>query len=153
MLRPVRPRRVSCISKRQNREGIGLTQALTEIRPEERKKVLIVDDDFSLREALCVALEGEGIPVMAGANGREALDYLCASELPCLVLLDLMMPIMNGWEFRAEQRQDPRLADIPVVVLSAFSRSGDEELRGIEHYLRKPVDLGDLLSAVRRYCR
>jgi len=129
-----------------------LAEAVTQIGPREVGKVLIVDDDFALREALCVALEGEGFAVAAAANGQEALDYLRTEGRPCLVLLDLMMPIMNGWEFRAQQRQEPELADIPVVVLSAFARSGDEELRGIEQFLRKPIDLADLLAAVRAYC-
>ena len=115
--------------------------------------MLIVDDDFALRDALCAALEGEGYVVEAVANGKEALDYLRGGARPSLVLLDLMMPVMNGWEFRAEQRQDPELADIPVIVLSAFARgSGDEELRGIGQFLRKPFHLADLLAAVRAYC-
>jgi CheY-like chemotaxis protein len=129
-----------------------LAEAVTQIGPREAAKVLIVDDDFALRDALCAALEGEGFSVAAVSNGEEALEYLRNGARPCLVLLDLMMPIMNGWEFRAEQRQDPELADIPVIVLSAFARSGDEELRGIGQFLRKPFQLSDLLAAVRAYC-
>jgi CheY-like chemotaxis protein len=129
-----------------------LAEAVTQIGPRQAAKVLIVDDDFALRDALCAALEGEGFSVAAVSNGEEALEYLRNGARPCLVLLDLMMPIMNGWEFRAEQRQDPELADIPVIVLSAFARSGDEELRGIERFLRKPFELSDLLAAVRAYC-
>lgn len=120
--------------------------------PGAGKDVLIVDDDFALREALCAALEGEGFSVASAGNGREALEYLRREERPRVVLLDLMMPIMNGWEFRAEQRQDPELASIPVVVLSAFSRATDEELRDIKDFLRKPVTLTELLSAIRPYC-
>jgi CheY-like chemotaxis protein len=129
-----------------------LAEAVTQIGPRQAAKVLIVDDDFALRDALCAALEGEGFSVAAVSNGEEALEYLRNGARPCLVLLDLMMPIMNGWEFRAEQRQDPELADIPVIVLSAFARSGDEELRGIGQFLRKPFQLSDLLAAVRAYC-
>ena len=129
-----------------------LAEAVTQIGPGQAAKVLIVDDDFALRDALCAALEAEGFAVAAASNGREALDYLRSGARPSLVLLDLMMPIMNGWEFRTEQRQDPELADIPVVVLSAFARSGDEELRGIGQFLRKPFQLADLLAAVRAYC-
>jgi CheY-like chemotaxis protein len=129
-----------------------LARAVTEIGTGQAAKVLIVDDDFALRDALCAALEGEGFAVAAASNGQEALEYLRNGARPRLVLLDLMMPIMNGWEFRAEQRQDPELADIPVIVLSAFARSGDEELRGIEQFLRKPFQLADLLAAVRAYC-
>src|ERR1700730_8122955 len=129
-----------------------LALSVTEIGTGQAAKVLIVDDDFALRDALCAALEGEGFAVAAVSNGQEALDYLRSGARPSLVLLDLMMPIMNGWEFRAEQRQDPELADIPVIVLSAFARSGDEELRGHAHSLRKPFQLADLRAAVRAYC-
>ncbi len=133
-------------------KSAGLAEAVTQIGPREGAKVLIVDDDFALRDALCAALEGEGFAVAAVSNGQEALDYLRSGARPSLVLLDLMMPVMNGWEFRAQQRQDPQLADIPVIVLSAFARSGDEELRGIGQFLRKPFQLADLLAAVRSYC-
>ena len=120
--------------------------------PNGGKTVLIVDDDFALREALCAALEGEGFSVASAGNGREALDYIREQGPPCVVLLDLMMPIMNGWEFRAVQRQDPELSSIPVVVLSAFSRATDEELRDVKDFLRKPVTLTELLNTIRRYC-
>ncbi len=123
------------------------------LRPARRdRSILVVDDDFALREALCVALEAEGFRVASAGNGREALDYLRREDPPCVVLLDLMMPVMNGWEFRAEQRMDPKLARVPVVVLSAFSRESDEELRGVELFLRKPVNLSTLLDALRPYC-
>ncbi len=133
-------------------KSAGLAEAVTQIGPREAAKVLIVDDDFALRDALCAVLEGEGFVVAAVSNGQEALDYLRSGARPSLVLLDLMMPIMNGWEFRAEQRQDPELADIPVIVLSAFARYGEEELRGIDRFLRKPFQLADLLAAVRAHC-
>jgi CheY-like chemotaxis protein len=121
-------------------------------RPGLEKSILVVDDDFALREAICAALEGEGFSVVSAGNGREALEILRHEDHPCLVLLDLMMPVMNGWEFRAEQRQDPKLASIPVVVLSAFSRATDEELRDVKRFLRKPVSLTELLEAIRPYC-
>jgi CheY-like chemotaxis protein len=118
--------------------------------------VLVVDDDFGLRESLCAALEEEGFAVAGAGNGREALDYLRREShrqhSPSVVLLDLMMPVMNGWEFRAEQERDPDIASIPVVILSAFARATDEELRGIETFLRKPVDMPTLLEALRPYC-
>ena len=120
-------------------------------RPGLEKTILVVDDDFALREALCAALEGEGFSVVGAGNGREALEHLRHEDPPCVVLLDLMMPVMNGWEFRAEQRQDPKLANIPVIVLSAFSRATDEELRDVKRFLRKPVSLTELLEAIRPY--
>src|SRR5262245_13335746 len=86
--------------------------------------VLIVDDDHDIREALSQVLGDEGWVVATAADGREALDYLDAHRdaLPEVILLDLMMPVMSGGEFRAEQLKDPSLAPIPVVVISA----GDE---------------------------
>jgi len=118
--------------------------------------ILVVDDDFELRESLCAALEEEGFAVAGAGNGREALDYLRresrSQHSPSVVLLDLMMPVMNGWEFRAEQRRDPAIASIPVVILSAFARATDEELRDVETFLRKPVDMPTLLEALRPYC-
>jgi CheY-like chemotaxis protein len=120
--------------------------------PPKTRTVLIVDDDFGLRESLCAALEEEGFAVATAGNGQEALDYLRQENNPCVVLLDLMMPIMNGWEFRAEQRRDPAIASIPVVVLSAFSRVSDEELHDVRTVLRKPVNLTTLLDALRPYC-
>src|SRR5207249_387698 len=81
--------------------------------------VLVVEDDFDLRDALVPILEYEGHRVVSAANGREALDWLHAMPPPSLILLDLMMPVMNGEEFRAEQLRDPALASIPGVILSA----------------------------------
>ena len=122
----------------------------------EEHLILVVDDDFELRDSLCAALEEEGFAVAGAGNGREALDYLRRDSFrehrPCVVLLDLMMPIMNGWEFRAEQRRDPAIASIPVVVLSAFAQANDEELHDIGTFLRKPVDIPTLVAALRPYC-
>ena len=117
------------------------------------RKVLVVDDDVDLREALCDFLEEAGYPAASCANGREALDYLRREKLPCLVLLDLMMPVMSGWEFREEQKKDPQLSEIPVVILSAnvkadlFGKS-----LGVEHTLTKPLSLEDLLRVVSEHC-
>lgn len=116
--------------------------------------VLVVDDDGPIRECVSEVLEDEGIVVGQAANGGEALRRLRAShELPALILLDLMMPIMDGFQFRIEQAQDPALAQIPVIVLSADSNvtSKAAALR-VAGVIRKPVRLDDLLKAVRRYC-
>lgn len=116
--------------------------------------IMIVEDDEAIRETLAAVLEDEGYLVQRAANGREALQQLRAgAELPCVILLDLMMPIMSGWDFRVEQRRDPLLADIPVIVLSA-----DHEVRAraaeieAQSYLAKPMDLTALIDAVRQYC-
>ena len=114
--------------------------------------VLIVEDDADLREMMAQLLHLEGFNSQTVANGREALEYLHDADPPELILLDLMMPIMDGWEFRREQQRDPNLADVPVIVLSALdpARVGDMEPAA---FLKKPLDFDRLLELVRQYCR
>ena len=115
--------------------------------------ILIVEDDADLREMMAQLLSLEGFEAHAVANGREALDYLHnRAERPELILLDLMMPVMDGWEFRREQRNDPNLADVPVIVLSALDASRGADIGAIE-FLKKPLDFDHLLELVRQYCR
>jgi CheY-like chemotaxis protein len=115
--------------------------------------VLIVEDDQDIRDSVANVLRDEGYVTTAVANGREAIEQLVAGCRPCLILLDLMMPVMDGWEFREQQRQDPALAQIPVVILS-----GDGNVRqkanslDIPEYLVKPFKIDSLLSMVQRYC-
>lgn len=118
------------------------------------RRILIVEDDRDLREALSDILRDEGYEVAGAAHGGEALDLLRGDFLrPALILLDLTMPVMNGWQFRAQQRRDPRLFDIPVVVLSAgdhlIEQMGPLE---IQEYVRKPIDLVHLLTTIERHC-
>ncbi len=116
--------------------------------------VLIVDDHADLRETLAEILEEEGYTTAQAANGQEAFDYLQANPLPSLILLDLMMPIMDGWEFRKHQCREPALAEIPVVVVSGADEQ--EQRAGFREavaYLTKPVDLSALIDTVSRYCR
>jgi CheY-like chemotaxis protein len=120
-------------------------------RDEEETSVLVIEDDFDLRDALVPILEYEGHRVVSAANGREALDRLHAMSPPSVILLDLMMPVMNGEDFRAEQLRDPRLAAIPVVVVSAHQKAEEQAARmGAIGCLKKPFDVEDLLVAVRR---
>jgi len=114
--------------------------------------VLLVEDDFELRDALVPILEYEGHRVVSAANGKEALDRLHAMPAaPSLILLDLMMPVMSGEEFRAEQLRDPQLASIPVVVVSARSQAAEKAARmGALACLQKPFDVEELLDVVRR---
>jgi two-component system response regulator MprA len=109
-----------------------------------RTSVLIVEDDRDIRECMADALEVEGYSVALAANGREALDQLRDGVFPDLILLDLLMPVMSGWEFRQEQLADPLLSGIPVVVVSASSPGG---LRPDRH-LPKPFGLDELLEIV-----
>ena len=121
----------------------------------EGRSILIVEDDLDLREALSEVLRDEGYTVAMAADGREALDHLRRRQShPSLILLDLTMPVMNGWQFRAEQRQDPDLSGIPVVVLSAGDRLAEQMAPlGITDYVRKPIELSRLLRLIERYCQ
>jgi CheY-like chemotaxis protein len=112
--------------------------------------VLIVDDDPSLLEVTSFVIESEGVAVETAKNGEEALALLRAGRLPGLVLLDLMMPVMNGWEFLDEVAKDPLLKVLPVVVLTAAQRT---QVPGVVEVLCKPVDLRALLRVVERYVR
>lgn len=114
--------------------------------------IAVVDDDTDLRETLGELLQDEGYAPALFENGRAALDFLLGGGRPRLILLDLMMPEMNGWQFREAQLQDARLRDIPVVVMTA-SRGIDEGSLAPAEVILKPIGLGDLLSAVERNLR
>jgi CheY-like chemotaxis protein len=111
--------------------------------------ILIVDDDTDVREVLGELLADEGYETRMCPNGRAALDMLRGGARPRLILLDLMMPVMDGWQFRAEQLRDAALRNIPVVVMTA-SRGINREDLGDAEVLQKPVGLGDILEAVAR---
>jgi CheY-like chemotaxis protein len=114
--------------------------------------VLIVDDDPAIRDVLTELLTDEGYAAIAAPHGADALASL-EQIRPCLILLDLMMPVMDGFAFRAVQRSDPQLAEIPVIVLSAFPASIEAAAElDAAAYLRKPVRLDRLLATVERYC-
>jgi CheY-like chemotaxis protein len=112
------------------------------------KRVLVVDDDADIRETVSLILEDEGWEVVSAADGAAALTILRDGKHPDVILLDLMMPVMNGWQFREEQLKDPKLASIPLVVLSANSSVKDkaEYFGGV--YLSKPVNIESLLAAL-----
>ena len=112
--------------------------------------VLIVDDDPDIRESMQEVLEAEGYTVNCVANGREALDYLRRSPRPCVILLDLMMPVMDGWQFRREQKLDPAIADIPLIVITASGKR--PVLIDADELVMKPLDIGRLFEAIERYC-
>ena len=118
----------------------------------QTKRVLIVEDAVDLRSLLCQLFESEGYTVAQAANGNEALAMLrAATELPQLILLDLMMPVMDGFEFRQAQAADPRLAGIPVIVMTADGDTRAKQVRaGAVDSLRKPVEVEQLLEVVDR---
>jgi two-component system chemotaxis response regulator CheY len=116
--------------------------------------IFVVDDDPGVRDALSSVLQTAGYQVACAADGLEATDYLRSNPPPNLILLDLVMPRMNGWVFRIEQQKDPALSRIPVVVLSG--RHDPAPAAGFLHaagFLVKPVDTALLLDTVRRCCR
>ncbi len=111
------------------------------------KKILVVEDDAVTRGAIKLLLEWEDYRVDCAAHGKEALAMLRRGERPALILLDARMPVCDGWRFRAEQRADPDLADIPVVVISGADASS---LDAAGH-LRKPFEARELLEQVWRH--
>lgn len=113
--------------------------------------ILVVEDNDDVREMMAVTLELEGHEVLTAVNGRDALDKLSEGEKPCVILLDLMMPVMNGWEFRSALSRDPDLRDVPVVVVSAAT---GEMARRVDAtaYLPKPLDMDQLLDVVCDVC-
>lgn len=118
--------------------------------PERQRRVLVVDDDLSIQGFLAEALADESYEVQTASNGREALEVLTA-WLPDLILLDLMMPEMDGWHFRAEQRARPEIAGVPVIVLSA-TRDLAVRARDLEpaQIFPKPFDLDALLTTIEQ---
>jgi CheY-like chemotaxis protein len=120
----------------------------------QRKTVMVVEDDDATRDALSALLEDENYRVLQASNGAEALQILNADSESCrIICLDLMMPVMNGWDFRRQQRRTSALADIPVVLMSAGAQLAiaSEDLDAAA-YVTKPVVIDDLLAIVRRHC-
>jgi CheY-like chemotaxis protein len=122
--------------------------------PTARRRVLVVDDNDDLRESLAVVLEFLGCEVATAPDGAEALRSLRgASELPCLIVLDLMMPVMNGWEFRAQQLRDPALRGVPVALLTGYAEARDAaaDLQAAA-VLPKPATVDGIRALVTRFC-
>lgn len=113
--------------------------------------ILLVDDDPDIREALAMVLEIAGHTVVAASNGAQALELLSRTPLPRVILLDLMMPVMDGWQFMEALQQDPSLMTVPVVVFSGAGQVLQEAPKGASVVLKKPVDLKTLLSIIDRY--
>lgn len=111
-------------------------------------KVMIVDDEADIRDSLREFFEDEGYAVATASNGAQALELLEGDALPCVVILDLMMPILDGNEVYARMQADPRLSSVPVVVSTSDpSRAPSGVL-----IMRKPIDLNRLLGTVRHHC-
>ena len=122
-------------------------------RREHSHRVLVVEDNEATRDSLLLLLREEGFDADGAENGLLALRELRAGYDACLILLDLFMPVMDGWTFRFEQRRDPTLADIPVVVLTATVNPADEARRvGAIAGMQKPLDVPVLIELVAQYC-
>ena len=115
--------------------------------------VMIVEDDRDTREMLGRFLDLEGFEVQTAANGQLALEALHDDGRPCVIILDLMMPVMNGWQFREAQTQDPSLARIPVVVVTAAGPRDDIPAISADGWLSKPVDFDRLLATIAPLCQ
>jgi CheY-like chemotaxis protein len=116
------------------------------------KQVLIVDDDSDIRDAITQILEYEGFEVATASNGQEGINLLSGTR-PALILLDLMMPVMNGWQFKSELEANPEFKNIPVIILSADGSIHQKSERAhVAGYLKKPIQLDTLLTTVRTYC-
>jgi CheY-like chemotaxis protein len=117
-------------------------------------RVLVVDDDTEIRETIIEVLEEAGYEAVGASDGVQALEQLRdPADRWCVVLLDMMMPIMDGRAFRAEQLQDPGISPIPVVIVSAISdvAQAAEELQVAAH-ITKPLTLAELVRTVNRFC-
>ncbi|HVH41396.1 MAG TPA: response regulator [Labilithrix sp.] len=116
-------------------------------------RILIVDDDPDILEVMSIILSSSDFDTMTAKGGVEALHRLHDGPRPQLIILDMMMPEMNGWAFRAEQLKDPSLADIPVILLTADGHASDKaKTIGAVACLKKPLEMEELLSTVARHC-
>jgi CheY-like chemotaxis protein len=124
-----------------------MTNALTTAQ----EHILIVEDDRALRESLREALELEGYVAVGVENGQAALKYLATGARPCVILLDLMMPVMDGWTFRQEMTKDASLATIPVIVMTAATPTHVAAVAA-EAVLYKPLHMGKVVGVVQEHC-
>lgn len=115
-------------------------------------EILIVEDDKDIRDILKTSLELEGYNITTAENGKVGLEILPSMNTPCMILLDLMMPVMDGWAFVEAISKDMKLAAIPIVVVTAFSKERTSGLKKIKSIIKKPINLDLLLNQVRIYC-
>jgi CheY-like chemotaxis protein len=124
---------------------------MTGANDRSRGHILIVEDDRDLRDTLREALELEGYVAVSVENGRAALRHLATGAKPCMILLDLMMPVMDGWTFRQELLKDRALAAIPVIVMTAATAARASAVTS-QAILYKPLHMGRVIDVVQEHC-
>ena len=112
------------------------------------KTILLIEDDNSIREAIQFVLDSEGYQIAVARDGEEGMSMLHNDLKPDVIILDIMMPVMNGFEFRKAQLNDPQLASIPTIALSADRNFHQQTHSGFQSVLKKPVELDDLLQSI-----
>ncbi len=128
------------------------SRQIQSVSPSHNRPILLVDDDVAATDFLTEILTGEGYTVTTAKNGKEALKHLRGAQLPRLIILDLFMPEMHGWEFRRAQLKDAKLRDIPVVVTTGASVYAGIDTNVIVH---KPLEVArfiSLVSDISRFC-
>jgi CheY-like chemotaxis protein len=118
---------------------------------DKKGSILVIEDDFTIREPLREALEIEGYPVKTARHGKEALDLLEEGFMPSLILLDLMMPVMNGWEFLTEFSKQKKWAPIAVAIVTAYAGQSNINYK-VAAYLKKPINMDQVFEVATLYC-
>jgi CheY-like chemotaxis protein len=117
------------------------------------KTILVVENDDITREVMAVMLQREGYTTILKANGREALDYLLSEPVPDLILLDMLMPVMDGWQFMEERKRSEKLAVIPIILTTSGVTTREWALdHGAVGFVQKPMETEALLKEIRRCC-
>jgi CheY-like chemotaxis protein len=115
------------------------------------RRILVIDDDADVRGSVAEVLEDEGFTVAKAENGAAALKMLLSGTRPDIILLDMMMPEMDGWAFCVEQQKYPEIAGIPVIVFTAYGVPRETAAQmGAQGFLKKPLRLAELLAAIHR---
>jgi CheY-like chemotaxis protein len=118
------------------------------------RTIMVVEDDEPILFTIQELLESEGYTVVTAKNGKEAIERMEQIKHPCLILLDMFMPVMDGWQFieQLKLNQDDKVTQIPIVVTSAAGERARQAGQAVSGYIKKPIDLDQLLSTVEKFC-